>query len=101
MSFIQGTDQLSDSAALLLQPFVDAMNDDPTLQVVVASHTRTMLEPNASLLLSRRRTLAVIRYLARAGIGAERLQPQAYGDTQPLGSTADNPLNERIEILLR
>jgi outer membrane protein OmpA-like peptidoglycan-associated protein len=74
----------------------------PALSVLVAGHTDNTGTPDANMKLSEDRAKAVTAALVQRGIGASRLTPLGFGQTQPI---ADNRLeegrakNRRVELV--
>jgi len=101
IAFEPGTDQFIAGAEIALDRVLQALEDDAELSLIVAAHTAPSFDPAANLLLSRRRSLSVIRYLTARGIDASRLRPQAFGDSRPLAGARDVANNDRIELIPR
>jgi len=56
---------------------------------------------DSNLQLSKRRAIAVARYLVEQGVPGQRLQPQAFGESQPRESNATSAgraKNRRVEF---
>ena len=71
-----------------------------SLSVQVNGHTDNKGNPEANLALSKKRAEAVKAFLmanASSNFPSERIATRGYGDTQPIGSDAQN---RRVEILL-
>lgn len=85
---------ISEIVALLLQ--------HPELKLTIEGHTDSSGDAEDNLRLSRERAAAVVDALKEAGISAERLRSQGYGDTRPI---ADNETpegrakNRRVELV--
>ena len=101
LNFFPDTDRLTNSAKDVLDTVANALTEKSDLRVTVAAHTSASNDPNAAMFLTRRRTIAIIRYLSEKGIEATRLKPEAYGDTQPLASAVEPNDNDRVELTLR
>lgn len=74
----------------------------------IAGHTDSMGTEEYNNLLGQRRAIAVVEFLRRAGVPAERLVVRSYGKTQPIAPNtrpdgSDDPegraLNRRVEII--
>ncbi len=77
------------------------LNQYPTLTVEVSGHTDNVGTPPVNLTLSENRARAVVDYLVKNGVKAERLKFRGYGDTQPAAannSEANRQFNRRIEL---
>jgi len=71
------------------------------LSVQINGHTDNVGNPDSNLTLSKARAEAVKRFLmtnAPTTFPADRVQTRGFGDTQPIGTNAQN---RRVEILLR
>jgi OmpA-OmpF porin, OOP family len=70
----------------------------------VAGHTDADGEDSFNQALSEKRAQAVINYLVKAGLTADRFTAVGYGATQPVaGNDSDDgkAQNRRIEFLVR
>lgn len=101
LTFKPQTDELTANGQEVLTEMAQLLNTEIEMELTVASHTETSDDPRAAMLLSRKRTLSIIRYLAEKGIDASRLKPEAFGDTAPLQGPARQGNNERVEVLVR
>lgn len=101
LSFIPETDQLTASAESILDTVAGALNDESDIRVTVSAHTASTSDSKAAMFLTRRRTIAIIRYLSDKGIDATRLRPEAFGDTQPLAGATELSENDRVVLSLR
>ena len=76
----------------------------PTTNIEVAGHTDADGEDSFNQALSQKRAQAVIDYLVKAGLPADRFTAVGYGSTQPVaGNDTDDgkAQNRRIEFLVR
>jgi len=92
-----------DSAGLLDRMIETAMRC-PTASIEVGGHTDTDGEADANMALSQRRAQAVVDYMVRAGVPADRLKAVGYGETEPVASNDTDEgkaQNRRIEFLVR
>jgi OOP family OmpA-OmpF porin len=92
-----------DSAALLDQLIETALRC-PGTNIEIAGHTDSDGEDSFNQALSEKRAQAVIDYLVRAGLPADRFTAVGYGSTQPVaGNDTDEgkAQNRRIEFLVR
>jgi len=97
LTFEPNSDQLTDNGQSVLDSVAGVLDASPELRVTVTAHTDTAADPQAALFLTRRRTIAIIRYLSDSGIDAARLRPQAFGDTQPLEGTANDRVSMSVQ----
>jgi OOP family OmpA-OmpF porin len=92
-----------DSAGLLDRMIETAMRC-PTAAIEVGGHTDSDGEADANIALSQRRAQAVVDYMVRAGVPADRLKAVGYGETEPVASNDTDEgkaQNRRIEFLVR
>ena len=76
----------------------------PAANVEIAGHTDAEGDAAANQALSEKRAQAVVDYLVKAGLPAERFTAVGYGSAQPVASndTGDGRAqNRRIEFLVR
>ncbi|MGD9669692.1 MAG: OmpA family protein [Hyphomicrobiaceae bacterium] len=73
----------------------------PKAKIEIEGHTDAEGTPERNKNLSERRAKAVYDYLAKAGVGAERLSAVGYGETRPVApndTPANRAKNRRIEF---
>ena len=58
------------------------MNQHPTLEIDVRSHTDSRASDAYNMALSKRRAQSTIDYLVQQGISRSRLTGRGYGETQ-------------------
>lgn len=66
-----------------LDEMAQLLRDNPNVTIEMASHTDRKGTDEYNLDLSQRRAKSVIDYLIEAGIKADRLQHQGYGESRP------------------
>ncbi len=66
-----------------LDSIADMLRDNPNITIEMASHTDRHGSDEYNIALSGRRADSVVNYLIEAGIPAERLQAQGYGESRP------------------
>ncbi len=66
-----------------LDELVQVLRDNPNVTIEMASHTDRHGTDEYNINLSSRRARSVIDYLISAGIKADRLQSQGYGESRP------------------
>ncbi len=90
-----------------LQKLYNYMSDNKDIKVEVSGHTDSHGNDDYNVELSKDRANAVVRYLTRKGIDANRFKAVGMGEGQPIAINenpdgSDNPegrqLNRRIEI---
>ncbi|MBL0328641.1 MAG: OmpA family protein [Bacteroidetes bacterium] len=84
-----------------LERLTKLLNDVPTLKIEISGHTDSKGADEYNKTLSNNRAKAVLDYLVKAGIAANRLTSVGYGEEQPI-STNDTDegrqLNRRTEF---
>lgn len=65
-----------------LKRLVGLMTDVPTLKIELGGHTDSQGSDPHNQDLSERRAKAVVDYLTKAGVSADRLKSEGYGETQ-------------------
>ena len=101
VNFESGSDRLTLGAQQKLAEVAQVLSRYPSVRVAVAAHTDNEGSAASNLQLSKRRAIAVARYLVEQGVAGKRLQPQAYGESQPLTSNASasgRASNRRVEL---
>lgn len=66
-----------------LDELAQLLRDNPNVTIEMASHTDRKGSEDYNIDLSQRRAKSVIDYLIEAGISADRLQHQGYGESRP------------------
>jgi outer membrane protein OmpA-like peptidoglycan-associated protein len=84
-----------------LDRLVSIMNENPSLKVEISGHTDSDGNDELNLKLSQVRAKAVLDYVVKKGIKADRVVSKGYGETQPMAAN-DSPenkqMNRRTEI---
>ncbi|MDQ3295311.1 MAG: OmpA family protein [Myxococcota bacterium] len=88
----------------ILDAVVASLQGNPDLSLIeVAGHTDERGDDAYNLELSQKRCDAVVKYLVDKGVEAKRLEPQGYGETQPLDKAHTEKAwakNRRVEFLI-
>lgn len=66
-----------------LDQLAQMLRDNPNITIEMASHTDRKGTDDYNVNLSLRRAKSVVDYLVEAGIAADRLQAQGYGESRP------------------
>jgi len=90
LSFWPNTDRLQTSAITVLDSVASVLKDQPEMQLTVAAYTAQPEDAEAALFLTRRRIIAITRYLSSQGIDATRLRPEVLSDADALASAANS-----------
>lgn len=101
INFETGSDSLTPDAVAVLAGVAQTLRDYPQIKVTIESHTDNRGSALENLQLSRRRAIAVARFLVDQGISGSRLKPQAFGESTPRVSnrTEDGrTANRRVEF---
>ena len=99
-----GSDRIDPRSFKLLDEVASVLVKNPDVgPVLIEGHTDNVGSREANMSLSKRRALAVQKYLEGKGISSKRLRSEGYGFDKPL-STNDTPLgrakNRRTEFKL-
>lgn len=84
-----------------LQRLVKLLNDVPTMKIEISGHTDSKGSAEYNQSLSDNRSKAVVDYLIKAGISADRLTAKGYGKDQPIATNdteEGRQLNRRTEF---
>ena len=92
INFATASDAIPRAYQPHLDRIVDLMRQEPTLALTIEGHTDAYGGAEYNLELSRRRALAVMRYLVGQGADGSRLVAVGKGKTEPL---TDNPFDSR------
>ena len=100
--------EVSNQAASDLDRLAKEMNENPSVNVEIKSHTDSRGPASYNMKLSEKRGKSVIDYLAGKGISASRINAQAFGETQPVNKCVDGvpctkaeyALNRRTETIV-
>lgn len=101
INFLTGSADLTEGARTVLADVVKSLQDYPDVNVTIEAHTDNRGDAELNLQLSKRRALAVARYLVDQGISGLRLKPQAFGESQPRTTNATahgRAANRRVEF---
>jgi outer membrane protein OmpA-like peptidoglycan-associated protein/tetratricopeptide (TPR) repeat protein len=85
--FATGKATLKKESKTELENLLKLLNDAPTLKLEISGHTDNTGSDAVNQKLSERRAKAVVDYLVKNGISADRLTFKGYGSTEPV---ADN-----------
>jgi OOP family OmpA-OmpF porin len=102
--FEPGRAIIDQDSAGLLDRLIETALRCPTADIEIAGHTDADGEDAANQALSERRAQAVLDYLVRAGLPANRFTPTGYGSSQPVASNDTDEgkaQNRRIDFLVR
>lgn len=84
-----------------LDRIASVMKERPDMEIEVSGHTDSMGPESYNQGLSRRRAQAVVTYLTRSGINANRLKVTYFGESKPIESNETDEgrsRNRRVEF---
>jgi outer membrane protein OmpA-like peptidoglycan-associated protein len=100
VTFRTSSADLDISAAPVLTQVRDALAADPGLRLRLIGHTDSTGTSAINLPLSRRRAESVRQWLVANGVGAERLEAEGRGSSEPIADNATDAgrsLNRRVQ----
>ncbi len=101
VNFEPGSAQLTADAIDILEGVAQTLQAYPDVRVTVEAHTDNQGSASSNLELSKQRAISVAKFLVERGVGGNRLQPQAFGESKPRASNATaegRRLNRRVEL---
>ena len=101
LAFRPGRAELGKAARAALDPVVAALLAAPDAVVALEGHTDNRGSAADNLELSKRRVMAVVRYLVTRGVAPERLRPAGFGGGRPVApnaTAAGREANRRIVV---
>jgi OOP family OmpA-OmpF porin len=103
INFHSGSARLQADSSALLDSVADIIARCPDLKIEVSGHTDADGTPAANQYLSQQRAKAVVRYLVKKGLAADRFTATGFGEDKPIFDN-DTPehksRNRRIEFAL-
>jgi OmpA-OmpF porin, OOP family len=99
INFAPASDAIPSTYRPHLDRIVDLLQQEPSLALTIEGHTDAYGSADYNLELSRRRAVAVMRYLVGRGVEGSRLVAVGKGKTSPL---TDNPFdgrNRRVQFV--
>ena len=102
--FDPGRATIDPDSAGLLDRLIETALRCPNANIEVGGHTDADGEDATNQALSEKRAQAVVDYLVKAGLPANRFTAVGYGSTQPVGNNETDEgkaQNRRIEFLVR
>lgn len=89
-------------AATELDKLVTLMNDNPSINIELSSHTDVRSSHDYNMSLSQRRAQSAVNYLASQGIESRRMIAKGYGETRLIVKEAkteeEHQVNRRTEF---
>lgn len=91
INFETASFELSNESMLVIDAFIEFLNDNLTVNVELQGHTDNIGSAASNLALSENRAKSVFDYIVKSGIPASRLKSKGYGQARPI---ADNNTEE-------
>jgi len=101
LAFEPGDHRLDGNSRTALDRLISQLALHPTVTISLDGHTDNRGKASANLQLSKKRVMAVVRYLVSNGVEPTRLKPYGYGESRPIVSNATlegRIRNRRIEV---
>ncbi|TDO96166.1 OmpA family protein [Flavobacterium sp. 245] len=86
--------KIRSDAAIELAKILDVLEQNPTMEISIGSHTDCRQTAKYNLKLSERRARATMLWLVEKGIKKSRLTAKGYGETQLVNNCGCEPTNE-------
>ncbi len=99
--FDSGSAQFGGSGRAILDELAAQLLLYPETRIAVMAHTDNSGNARENLELSKQRALSVANYLTNRGVSTNRIQPEAYGESQPISDNSTvngRASNRRIEL---
>ncbi|GMV15522.1 MAG: hypothetical protein AMXMBFR56_37460 [Polyangiaceae bacterium] len=102
VNFATGSDVLAPESSKVLEQVAAVLTEHPEIaRLAVDGHTDDVGQDKANLALSRRRAIAVVRWLVGRGVDERRLEARGFGPRRPIADpkTAEGRAkNRRVEF---
>jgi len=101
--FSTNSSELRDESRSVLDGFIEFLNENKEIKVLIQGHTDDIGKAEDNLLLSDNRAKSVYEYLHEKGIAAERLSYKGYGEEKPVSTNeteAGRARNRRTEFVI-
>ena len=92
---------LNSGSRAALDNLITELARNPEVFISLGGHTDNRGSAAANLQLSKKRVMAVVRYLVSNGVDPRRLKPYGFGESRPIVSNATEEgriKNRRIEV---
>lgn len=99
--FDSGSFEIKKESEKALKELLGALQSNPKMRIEIAGHTDNIGEDKANMKLSQQRADAILKWLVKNSISAQRLLAKGYGEVHPI---ADNDTekgrqkNRRTEV---
>ncbi|MBK7585455.1 MAG: OmpA family protein [Myxococcales bacterium] len=102
VNFATGSDVLAAESSKVLEQVAGVLTEHPEIaRIAVDGHTDNVGADKANLALSRRRAIAVLRWLVAHGVDERRIEARGFGARRPIAdvkSTEGRAKNRRVEF---
>lgn len=101
IQFKTGEAVILEESFQIMDQIVAAMKQYKGYNLHIAGHTDNVGSKDNNLVLSEKRAEACYQYLVNAGISAQRMTYEGYGESKPIGDnrrTAGRRMNRRVEF---
>jgi len=102
--FDSDSTRLTTESEKTLEDVVQSIQTQQSRHISVVGHCDTLGDKAYNLLLSRRRADRVKKLLVSRGIDADYIETTSHGELHPIVKTGDNvsnPVNRRVEVVIR
>lgn len=102
VSFEKDSPYLTTAASKALQPLIDQLKNNSSMQIVLSVHVERDMDANAGMKLTQKRAERLQHYLQDQGIGKKQVVVNGQGNTLPvvLNPKAGQISNERVELVV-
>ncbi|MEA3448859.1 MAG: OmpA family protein [Bacteroidota bacterium] len=81
-----GSDEFDEKSLIVLDNFIDFLNDNPSIKFKIHGHTDNIGKASTNMALSKKRARAVYDYLHYNGIVKSRMDYEGFGEDKPVTS---------------
>ena len=104
IQFKTGSAQILGISHDILRGVAQVLKDSPTMKLRVEGHTDNVGDDTSNLQLSNRRAEAVRTFLIQAGVSADRLDYEGFGETRPVDTNrtkTGRSNNRRVDFVIQ
>ena len=103
--FVFDTSYITNKAAVELDKLVTVMKENPSMNILVKSHTDNHGPATYNLILSNKRANSTVNYITSKGITADRINGKGFGESEPKincekCTLEQNSTNRRSEFII-
>lgn len=99
---------IREDAAVELDDMIQFLNDNPTIEIELGSHTDARGSARSNQVLSQKRAQSAVNYMVERGISSSRITAKGYGETRLKNrcadgvqcSDAEHQANRRSEVTI-